>query len=514
MLTHTYSIRLNGLEPLPLMVECEVSKGIGIHLIGLADFAVKECLLRTVTALQAHQYYIPGKKIVVNIAPADLYKSGTGYDLAVAVAMIAASEQEQLPDLDKWVLLGEVALDGSLRDVPGALQAMLAVKDGGFKGCIIPEACKGEVLSTFWEGMPVYLAKDIKETLEIIKHPENAVKACDAYSPEKKDDTAPKAWTLLSVNNSAARRAAEIAAAGGHNILLMGGDENQKAAAARLISELLPAPDTRISLVTAKALSVLGTYTCLPYAGVPFRAPSNYCSLAAMLGGGAGDNIRPGEVTLASGGVLYLDDLPEMPKSMVEALRGPLEDKKVVMSRLRQKVEYPTDFLLAVGTKPCPCGNYGEGDKCTCTRGQRSAYLSKLSGPVFDRLAMQVFLRRGRFPADETYLERFENVKARVEAARAAQKERYASQTYKLNNDVPAAEIIRYCGIEDGSEEQKFLDLIIEKIGLSARVYSPAFRIARTIADLAGEKKVRTSHIAEAITYRFLDRLDGVLKPQ
>lgn len=509
------TIKLNGIDPVPVTVEIIVSDGIGIHLVGLADSQVKESLLRTVTGVQSKGYGIPGKKTVINLSPADLRKEGTGHDLAIALSLMAASGKILLPDMDKWLVLGEVALDGSVRPVPGSLQAVLELKNNRDKyiGCILPEGSPEELLTLAWENQPVYLVKDIQEAADIIRNPASVKPAPETRpvkaAPAKDEFDAQKLWNILSVSNTGALRAAEIAAAGGHNLILVGAPGSGKCSVAKVLWALLPKPDEKTLLTVAKIYSSLWSDCRLPKNGIPFRAPHYSCSGPAFAGGGAGQ-IIPGEVTLAHGGVLLLDEFNMFPRGMREILRAALEDKKMTISRLKSKIEFPADFQLVATTLPCPCGNYSEGDRCTCTEGSRLAFLSRIDGPVYDHITMQQFTHKPMLSnvcaGDAAFTESFDEAKKRVEAARERQKERYASETYKVNDRIPASDILRYCWISEQSEEEEFLGNIMQHLGLSARAYSRILRIARTIADLDGEENVKTVHIAEAASYRFLDR--------
>lgn len=499
-MTNIYSSKTIGTRSVPVLIENSITPGIGIHLVGLADQQVKESLLRTVTALQSQGFHIR-EKIVINLAPADLTKSGSGYDLPIALGILAESGQADLPELDRWLVLGELALDSKVRYVPGCLQAMLCAKETGMKGCIVPEGALRE-LRPFSEGINVHAVGSLREAMDVIsgkgEHPtvwETPVKEEDSEPAE------PDTCECLGGNQSALR-AIEIAAAGGHNILLIGAPGSGKSSLVKALHALLPPMSVEEAKDTALIYSAAGRQG-MDIRRRPFRAPHVSCSHAAMLGGGTGDNIMPGEVSLAHNGVLYLDEVTDAPKNIMEALRAPVEDKQVTISRLKSKTIYPASFLLAVSSNPCPCGYYGEANRCTCTPGQRAAYLSRLSGPVYDHIALQALTH---VPTGTTTVspEPFKDVKERVLKARKVQQERFEGRPYSTNDAIPVNELDTFCHLDEAGKD--ILERIVTGLGLSARAYTRIIRIARTIADLYGSRDILPQHIAEAASYRFLDR--------
>lgn len=419
--------------------------------------------------------------------------------------MLAASEQVQLPELERWIVIGELGLDGSLRPVNGCVQAALQAKTDGLKGCIIPLGNTNE-LAPLFVGQPIYPASSLTEVIDIIKNTDNhqTITEMDSAKPDTARQKTQSPW-LSFKGNSAARRAIEIAAAGGHGILLMGSKETQKTDIAGAFNELLPPMSADEKMELAKIYSVSGrsavNYTD-NYRTRPFRAPLYCVSISALFGGGLQDDIQPGEISLAHNGTLYLKDINRFPKATLEALRGPLEDRYVTLSRLKSKVTYPADFTLVASTEPCPCGKYGQGDKCTCTPSQRLSWLAKLNGSLLEHLDLQVFVLPSNSNKDVP--EDMETVRTRVLSARKIQSERFKEESYSLNAQMPARDIEKYAALDDDCNE--ILERLFSAFGLSARAYSRIIKMARTIADLDGAQKIRPHHLAEAASYRFLDR--------
>ena len=396
LLINIHCAKCSGIDAVPVTVEVKVSAGIGIHLVGLADAAVKESLLRTMTALQSMGFRIPGKKIVINLAPADMHKKGSGYDLPIALGIIAASAQRDLPLLDKFLIMGELGLDGTVREVPGALPTVELAAKKRMTGCILPR--RSALEASEYNIIDVYGVETMEEVLEILS---GEVVREDLLARNLRTSAKVEAGQGISgamdfseiIGQEGAKRGLEIAAAGGHNAILIGSPGSGKSSLAKAMSTILPPLNFQESLQTSKIYSVAGKGN--PLGGLmkhrPFRAPHYSASIAALLGGGS-DNIMPGEISLAHNGILFIDEFCEAPKKVLEVLRAPMEDRKVTISRLKAKVEYPADFMLVAATNPCPCGYYGEGDRCSCTPSKRMAYLSNLSGPIMDRIDIQLWM--------------------------------------------------------------------------------------------------------------------------
>ena len=514
MLINISCAKCIGIDAVPVIVEVNISSGLGIHLVGLADAAVKESLLRTITALQSMGFRIPGKKIVINLAPADMHKKGSGYDVPIALGIIAASGQRELPLLEKFLIMGELGLDGGVRDIPGALPIVELADKEGLAGCILP---LNSALETVEYGtLDVYGVETLEDVLRILSDREdctdllvkNRIPEESCREDSLADDNSIMDFSEI-IGQEAAKRGLEIAAAGNHNAILIGSPGSGKSSLAKAMAKILPPMNREQSLQTSKIYSVAGKGS--PEGRLmrqrPFRAPHYSASLAALLGGGS-DNIMPGEISLAHNGVLFLDEFCETPKKVMEALRGPMEDRKVTISRLKSKVEYPADFMLVAATNPCPCGYYGEGDRCTCTPAKRIAYISKLSGPLMDRIDVQLVVSRvdarklvNRKPAEPSSA-----VAARVLKARQRQKERFADEGIFCNSAMNNRQIEKYCPLSSDCSE--LLERIIDRMGLSARACTRVIKLARTIADLAGAPDILPSHISEAASYRFLDKLN------
>lgn len=520
MLININAARCIGIDAESVTVEIDISNGIGIHLVGLADAAVKESLLRTITALNASGFRVPGRKIVINLAPADVHKKGGGYDLPIALGIIAASDQVSLPGLGKYMIMGELGLDGSVRDVPGALPIAELAARKGLSGCILPLGSALQVAEV--EGLDIFAVKDIQEALLVLQEEDdpsellifNRAKEIlparlGAGGAPLTDSGYPMDFADI-VGQDGAKRGLEIAAAGGHNVIMVGAPGSGKSSLAKALPGILPPMTKKESIVVSKIYSVAGKaadeYGLMKLR--PFRSPHYSTSLPAMLGGGSGDNIMPGEVSLAQSGVLFIDEYMQMPKSVAEALRGPLEDRKVTISRLRSKVQYPASFMLVAAANPCPCGYYGEGERCTCSVGARMNYMSRLSGPVLDRIDLQLWLHSvdpSRLVRRTRREESSAEVSLRVKKARDIQLQRFSALPITTNSEMNSEQLKEFCPLDKDCMD--LLEKAMKRMGLSARAYARILKIARTIADLDGKPQIEVSHVSEAISYRFLDKV-------
>lgn len=511
MLINIHCAKCVGIDAIPVIVEVDVATGIGIHLVGLADAAIKESLLRIVTSLQSLGFRIPGRKIVINLAPADMHKKGSGYDLPIALGIIAASAQRELPLLDKFLIMGELGLDGTIREVPGALPTVELSAKKGMMGCILPR--RSALEASEYGIIDIYGVETMEEVLEILS---GEIVRTDllarnlrpsGYADEVRADMSGIMDFSEIIGQEGAKRGLEIAAAGGHNAILIGSPGSGKSSLAKAMSGILPKLNFEESLQTSKIYSVAGKGN--PLGGLmkqrPFRSPHYSASVAALLGGGS-DNIMPGEISLAHNGILFIDEFCEAPKKVLEVLRAPMEDRKVTISRLKSKVEYPADFMLVAATNPCPCGYYGEGDRCTCTPSRRIAYISKLSGPIMDRIDIQLWMHPidARKLVERRPAESSATIAARVMKARERQKKRFEGEGIFCNASMNNRLIEKYCPLDAGC--RSLMEKIIERMGLSARACSRIIKLARTIADLEGSDVIRTEHLSEAAGYRFLDK--------
>jgi magnesium chelatase family protein len=480
-------------------------------------------------------FRIPGRKIVINLAPADMHKKGSGYDLPIALGIIAASGQRDLPHLKDFLIMGELGLDGSVRAISGALPIAELASRKGLKGCILP--VKSALEAAEYEGVEIYGIKDLEDALcilageelcehllisNLMKNPstDQAYETGNHLQREVEDKSGDDENGYMDfseiIGQEGAKRGVEIAAAGNHNVILLGSPGSGKSSLAKALAGILPKLNLEESLQTSKIYSVAG----LGHTGGglmktrPFRSPHYSASVAALLGGGS-ENIMPGEISLAHNGILFIDEFCETPKRVLEMLRAPMEDRKVTISRLKTKVEYPADFMLVAATNPCPCGYWGDGDRCTCTPSKRMAYLSKLSGPIMDRIDIQLWAPRvdarklvNKKPAESSAV-----VAARVLKARKIQMMRFAEENSKAeslekkifcNSAMNSRQIEKYCPLSE--ECRSLLERIIERFGLSARACSRIIKLARTIADLAGCPDILPEHLSEAAGYRFLDK--------
>lgn len=507
MLIKVYGAAVQGIDATLITIEVNSTRGCMFYLVGLPDSAVKESHQRIISALQVNGYKMPTSNIVVNMAPADIRKEGSAYDLPLAIGLLGASESISAEKFSRYLLMGELSLDGTIQPIKGALPIAIKAREDGFEGLIVPQQNAREAAVV--NKLKVYGVSNIKEVIEFFNNERTLEPTLVNTREEFYAQQSKYEYDFADVKGQeSVKRALEVAAAGGHNILMIGAPGSGKSMMAKRLPSILPPLSLKESLETTKIHSVAGKLgkDASLISQRPFRSPHHTISQVAMVGGG--NYPQPGEISLAHNGILFLDELPEFNRSVLEVLRQPLEDRKISISRIKSSIDYPASFTLVASMNPCPCGYYNHPTKaCVCSPGQVQKYLNKISGPLLDRIDIQCEIVPVPFEkiSDTQPGESSASIRERVIRARKIQELRYADESdIHCNAQMSSRLLNRYA--RPDAQGLALLKNAMERLNLSARAYDRILKVARTIADLEGSDEIRSYHLAEAISYRNLDR--------
>ena len=503
MYTNIKSHGLSGIEGFTVNIEVAISTGLpAYNMVGLPDTAVRESRERVQSAIKNSRYTFPNDKVIINLAPADMRKEGTQYDLPIALGLLVASKQISDKNIGNFTILGELALDGTVRHINGILPMVIDASERGETNFLISAANAKEAAQI--EGVNIFAVNTLKEAAQFLDGKLNIEPMpIERWLPD--DDCRSNDFSLIQGQFSA-KRAVEVAVAGGHNILLIGTPGSGKTMISRSIPSILPDLTKEEAIEITKIHSIVGELP--PDSGLvtqrPYRSPHHTSSAASLVGGST--KALPGEISLAHFGVLFLDELPEFKRDVLEAMRQPLEDGFITVSRATFRATYPASFMLVAAMNPCPCGNYGsKHNKCRCSLQQIKKYQQRISGPLLDRIDLHIEMTEVEYSdfTNTTPAESSKSIKARVNAARAIQRKRFDGTGILFNAQMDSTHIKEFCTLD--SEGEKLMEMAFSRLNLSARAYNRLKKVARTIADLDNSEKISASHISEAIQYRSLD---------